>query len=50
MPMTKEVFVSLATRLVDKAATKGVKFLLLNDVIIAEEFKIDAPFRAVSVK
>ena len=48
--MVEEDFIPMAKELMDKAANKGVKFLLPTDVIIAQEFKADAEHKTVSVK
>ena len=40
--MVEEAFIPVAKALIEKAAKKGVKFLLPTDVVIADEFKADA--------
>lgn len=47
--MVEEDFIPMAKDLMDKAAAKGVKFILPTDVIIAKEFKADAEHKTVSV-
>ena len=40
--MVEDEFIPIAKALIEKAAKKGVKFLLPTDVVIADEFKADA--------
>lgn len=40
--MVEDEFIPVAKTLIEKAAKKGVKFLLPTDVVIADEFKADA--------
>jgi phosphoglycerate kinase len=40
--MVEDEFIPVAKALIEKAAKKGVKFLLPTDVVIADEFKADA--------
>lgn len=47
--MVEEDFIPMAKSLMEKAAAKGVKFLLPTDVIISEKFAADAPHKTVSV-
>eukprot|EP00596_Hydrurales_sp_CCMP1899_P010459 CAMPEP_0119041672 /NCGR_PEP_ID=MMETSP1177-20130426/12866_1 /TAXON_ID=2985 /ORGANISM="Ochromonas sp, Strain CCMP1899" /LENGTH=323 /DNA_ID=CAMNT_0007007893 /DNA_START=406 /DNA_END=1377 /DNA_ORIENTATION=+ len=47
--MVEEEFIPVAKALLEKAAKKGVKFLLPTDVVIADEFKVDANFKTVPV-
>jgi phosphoglycerate kinase len=47
--MVEEEFIPVAKALIEKAAKKGVKFLLPTDVVIADEFKVDANFKTVPV-
>lgn len=46
--MVEEEFIPLAKELLKKAADKGVKIFLPEDVIIADEFKAEASFQTVS--
>lgn len=48
--MVEEEFIPMAKQLIDKAAAKGVKFILPTDVVVANEFKADAQSKNVSVK
>ena len=47
--MVEEEFIPMARALMDKAAAKGVKFILPTDVVVASEFKADAQSKNVSV-
>ena len=40
--MVEDEFIPIAKTLIEKAAKKGVKFILPTDVVIADEFKADA--------
>ena len=47
--MVEEEFIPMAKKLMEKAAAKGVKFILPSDVIVADAFKADAQSKNVSV-
>lgn len=47
--LVEEEFIPMAKQLMEKAAAKGVKFILPTDVVVANEFKADAQFKNVSV-
>jgi len=47
--MVEEDLIPLAKQLMEKAAAKGVKFLLPTDVIVADKFDADAATQTVSV-
>lgn len=46
--MVEEDFVDMARELMDKAEAKGVKFLLPEDVVVADKFAADAATKMVS--
>jgi phosphoglycerate kinase len=48
--MVEEEFIPMAKALMEKAAAKGVKFILPTDVVVADAFKADAQAKNVSVK
>jgi phosphoglycerate kinase len=48
--MVETDFIPTAKSLMEKAAAKGVKFILPTDVVVASEFKADAESKTVSVK
>ena len=45
--MVEDEFIPVAKALIEKAAKKGVKFLLPTDVVIADEFKADANSKVI---
>lgn len=45
--MVEEEFIPVAKALIEKAAKKGVKFLLPTDVVIADEFKAEANSKVI---
>ena len=47
--MVEDEFIPVAKALIEKAAKKGVKFLLPTDVVIADEFKADANSKVILV-
>ncbi len=47
--LLEEDKVEYAKEMIEKAKTKGVKLLLQTDVVVAPEFKKDAPFKTVKV-
>ena len=47
--LVEEDFIPMAKQLMEKAAAKGVKFILPTDVVVASEFKADAQSKNVSV-
>jgi phosphoglycerate kinase len=48
--MVEEEFIPVAKALIEKAAKKGVKFLLPTDVVIADDFKADANSKVIDHK
>ena len=47
--MVEEEFIPMAKELMEKAAKKGVKFILPTDVVVAKEFKADSEAKNVSM-
>lgn len=47
--LVEEDQVSLAQELMDQATRQGVKMLLPRDLVVAQEFKADAPYQVVAV-